>query len=132
VKDISRSRVENDSVFNAIRKHTEWLAKHSDREYSLQLDTYRKEQKELRSVFAQMDSLTRLREELDVAALSTETDRWADDKAKQERFQNWLRNLRKDIYLDQAVKVVDDIINQQNLAKAGQATKGEEKGKKAF
>jgi carboxyl-terminal processing protease len=67
-----------------------------------------------------------------VAALSTETDRWADDKAKQERFQNWLRNLRKDIYLDQAVKVVDDIINQQNLAKAGQATKGEEKGKKAF
>lgn len=132
VKDISRARVDNDSVFQQIKLHTEWLAKHSERDYSLKLDTYRKEQKDIRARFAQLDSLTRLREELKVAALPKETDRWADDKNKQDRFNAWLRNLSKDIYLDQAVKVVDDIINQQNLVKSGKAQQPEEKVKKAF
>ena len=39
-----------------------------------------------------------------------------------------LKNLQKDIYLDQAVKVVNDMIGQQNLAKG----KPEEPAKKAF
>ena len=50
--------------------------------------------------------------------LPNETNRWADDKNKQERFNQWLKSLQKDIYLDQAVKVVNDMINQQNLVKA--------------
>lgn len=132
VKDISRSRVDNDSVFQQIRLHTEWLAKNTDRDYSLKLDTYRKEQKEIRARFAQLDTLTRLRNELQVAALTGEANRWAEDKNKQERFNNWLKALSKDVYLDQAVKVVDDIISQQNLVKAGKAPQPEEKVKKAF
>ena len=40
------------------------------------------------------------------------------------------RTFRKDIYLDQAVKVVNDVINQQNLVKADKPE--EEKPKKAF
>jgi carboxyl-terminal processing protease len=45
------------------------------------------------------------------------------DKAKQERFNNWLKGLSKDIYLDQAVKVMNDMISQQNLVKAAQEPK---------
>ena len=63
------------------------------------------------------------------AALSNENNRWPDDKNKQERFNQWLKSLQKDIYLDQAVKVVNDMIHQQNLAKAKPGT---EESKKAF
>jgi carboxyl-terminal processing protease len=69
-----------------------------------------------------------LNDELNVTPLANETNRWADDKNKQERFNQWLKSLQKDIYLDQAVKVVNDMIGQQNLAKAKTA----EEPKKAF
>ena len=72
----------------------------------------------------------KLKTEINVTGLPGEVNRWADDTAKQERFNQWLKNLRKDIYLDQAVKVVNDVINQQNLVKAKQPE--EEKPKKAF
>ena len=125
-------RVENDSAFRIIKQNTEWLAKQNNKEYSLQLDKYRKEQKQIRALFAQNDALMKLKTEISVSPLPSEVDRWADDKAKQDRFTQWLKNLRKDIYLDQAVKVVDDIINQQNLVKVNGVPPGQEKPKKAF
>jgi len=132
IQQLSKQRVDNDSAFNVIKTNTEWLAKQNNKEASLQLDKYRKEQKQIREKYAQIDALAKLRQELNVNALPEEVNRWADDKAKQERFNQWIKNLRKDIYLDQAVKVVNDIINQQNIAKGIKTNPVEEKPKKAF
>ncbi|RYF99092.1 MAG: tail-specific protease, partial [Chitinophagaceae bacterium] len=129
IRQLSNQRVQNSVAFQTIRKNTEWLNRENNKEYSLQLDKYKKEQKQIREAFAQMDSVRRLKTEIDVAALPAEVNRWADDKSKQDRFNQWLKLLRQDIYLDQAVKVVDDIISQQNLVKA---KNGEEKPKKPF
>ena len=129
IQQLSNQRIENDPAFKLIKENTEWLANQNDKQYSLQLDKYRKEQKLIRATFAQNESLMKLKNDINVSALPGETDRWANDKSKQERFNQWLKNLRKDIYLDQAVKVVNDVINQQNLVKA---KKGEELPKKAF
>ena len=83
----------------------------------------------MKETFAANDSLTRLKTENVVSALPAEVNRWADDKSKQDRFNQWLKNLRKDIYLDQAVRVVDDMISQQALAKTKPA---DDQPKKAF
>ena len=69
----------------------------------------------------------KLSDSLNIAFTPKDQDRFSD-KDKQARFNQWLKNLSKDIYLDQAVKVVNDIIGQQNLAKA----KTGEEPKKAF
>jgi len=37
------------------------------------------------------------------------------DEGKTERFKQWIKNLRSDIYLDESVKVVNDMIVQNNL-----------------
>lgn len=132
IQQLGKQRVDTDSAFNIIKTNTEWLAKQNNKEASLQLDKYRKEQKQIREKYAQIDAIAKLRQELNVNALPEEVNRWADDKAKQERFNQWIKNLRKDIYLDQAVKVVNDIINQQNIAKGVKANPVEEKPKKAF
>lgn len=118
IQQLSRERVINDSAFSIIQKNTEWLAKQNDKQYSLQLDKYRKTQKKIKELYAQNASLLKLKEEINLTALPEEENRWADDKAKQERFKQWLKTLRQDIYLNEAVKVVDDIIGQQNLAKS--------------
>jgi len=129
IRQLSNERVQSNTAFQTIRKNTEWLNRENNKEYSLQLDRYRKEQKQVREAYAQMDSVRRLKTDMDISALPSEVNRWADDKGKQDRFNLWLKSLRQDIYLDQAVKVVDDMINQVNLAKGN---KTEEKPKKAF
>lgn len=129
IQQLSNERLENDPTFKLIKENTAWLASQNDKKYSLQLDKYRKDQKQIRSTFAQNEALMKLKNENNISALPGETNRWADDKNKQDRFNQWLSNLRKDIYLDQAVKVMNDVINQQNLVKA--KTK-EEQPKKAF
>ncbi|OSZ77934.1 tail-specific protease [Chitinophagaceae bacterium IBVUCB2] len=128
IKKFSNQRLENDPTFKLIKESTEWLSKQNDKEYSLQIDKYKAEQSKLRSTIKQLESLLKLKGEINVTALSTETNRWAEDKAKQDRFNQWLKGLQKDIYLDQAVKVMNDMIGQLNLVKG----KTEEPAKKAF
>jgi carboxyl-terminal processing protease len=130
IQQLSSQRLENDPTFKLIKENTDWLAKQNDRIFPLQLEKYRKEQKMMRTTITQLDGLMKLKEdkEINVTALTGEENKWAEDKNKQDRFNNWLKTLRKDIYLDQAVKVVNDIIGQQNLAKA----KAGDEPKKAF
>lgn len=129
IQQIANQRVSNDPAFKLIKENTDWLAKQNDKRYSLNLEKYRTEQKAIRATFTQMEGLMKLKEEINVTALTNEENKWAADQNKQDRFNQWLKNLRKDIYLDQAVKVVNDIISQQNLVKA---KAGEEPAKKAF
>ncbi|MGK2863119.1 MAG: carboxy terminal-processing peptidase [Chitinophagaceae bacterium] len=129
IQQLSNQRLENDSSFILIKENTQWLANQNNKQYSLQIDKYRKEQKMVKATFAQNESLMKLKNEINVTALPEEVNRWAGDKVKQDRFNQWLKNLGRDIYLDQAVKVVNDVINQQNLVKAKIV---EETPKKAF
>ena len=119
IQQLNKQRVDADNTFKLIRENSEWLAKENDKHYSLKLDKYKKEQASIRTTVKQLESLLKLKTELDVSALPKETNRWANDKAKQERFDLWIKDRKKDIYLDQAVKVMNDMINQQNLAKKG-------------
>jgi len=128
IQQLSNLRLENDNTFNLIKESAEWLSNQNTKEYSLKLDKYKEEQEAIRKTVKQLESLLKLKAELDVSALPKEVDRWSDDKSKQERFQQWLKSLQKDIYLDQAMKVMNDMINQQNLVKI----KGNEEPKKAF
>ncbi|MCX6318250.1 MAG: carboxy terminal-processing peptidase [Bacteroidetes bacterium] len=129
IQQLANQRVQSDTAFRTIKETTEWLSKQNDKSYSLNLDKYRAEQKEVRARIKEMENVLKLKKELTVNALPAEVNRWAEDKNKQDRFNQWLKNLQKDIYLDQAVKVVNDMIGQQNLVKAKPGT---EPVKKAF
>jgi len=129
IQQLASQRLKNNESFKVIKESSEWLSKQNDKEYSLQIDKYRKEQKSIRSTIKQLESLLKLKDSLDVSPLTKEVNRWDNDKNKKDRFGQWLKGLQEDIYLDQAVKVMNDMIGQQNLAKA--KTK-EEPVKKGF
>jgi len=130
IKNLSNARIAKTPAFQKIKQNTEWLSKQGDREYPLQLERFKKEQSQIKAAVREIDSLLKLNTELNMSFLKQDADRYAQDKAKEERYNQWLRQLRKDIYLDQAVKVIGDINNQRNLVK-GQATK-QEKPVKSF
>jgi carboxyl-terminal processing protease len=116
IQKFSNERLSNNEAFKLIKKNTEWLAHQTSKEYSLNLEKYRKDQKEIRSTIRQTENLKKLEGEMDIASLPADANRFSGDKAKQDRFEQWIKNLRKDIYIDQAAKITTDMITQRNIA----------------
>jgi carboxyl-terminal processing protease len=93
------------------------LSEQNDKEYSLQIDKFKKEQQVIRVAARQVDSLEKLKAPLSISFLPQDSARLSGDKDKADRYNQWLKSLKSDIYLDQAIKVIGDIQNQRNLAK---------------
>jgi carboxyl-terminal processing protease len=115
IKEASNARINTNTAFNVIKENAEWLAKENDKMYSLNLKKYQADQKEIRQRVKEIDSLNKTKTELKVEALPEDLKRLAYDEGKSERFKQWIKNLRTDIYLDESVKVIDDMIVQDNL-----------------
>ena len=121
IKKLSSERIGNDSVFRLIKQKTELLAKEDDKEYPLQIDKFKQEQKVTRKAVKDIEQLIKDTKEMNVSYLPQDKDRYySADKDKTQRYQQWLTNVGKDVYVDQAVRVINDIVSQQNLAKTKQ------------
>jgi carboxyl-terminal processing protease len=118
IKNLANARVASDSVFKLIRAQTEILAKQDDKEYPLEIKEYRKERKITRDAVKKIEELVKLDESMKVSYLKQDESRYVSaDKDKTERYRQWLSNLSKDIYVDEAVRVINDMVQQYNLAK---------------
>ena len=115
IQKLSEARLQTNKAFKLIKENTEWLAKQNDREYPLNFEKYQKEQKAIRTTVRQIEALKKLEIEMDVNSLPQDATRFSYDKGKQDRFDQWIKNLRKDIYIDQAAKVTADMVQQKNL-----------------
>ncbi len=112
----SQARVTNNPAFNLIKTNTEWLAKENDKTYSLNIDKYRDEKKKISATVKQLESLNKLPKELEVNALTSDANKYANDKDKDDRFKAWLKSLRNNLYLEETVNIMNDMVNQHNLA----------------
>lgn len=118
IEEISNRRIAADSIFSIIKRNSEWLSVQNDKSYPLNIVEYRKEKKDAKAKSSQIESLVKLRNKLTVSLLASEINKYNDDKNKQDRIKQWLKGLSEDIYLDQAVKVVSDMINLDLIAKS--------------
>lgn len=118
VKRDARLRIDTTTAFKTIRNNTAWLDKNVDREYNLNLAQYREEQKKLRALTKENDAATKLKKEMNVVPLAADKDKYYNnpDKVKGERYQQWLKNLRTDIYIDETAKILSDVSTKEHLA----------------
>jgi carboxyl-terminal processing protease len=121
IKQLSEKRLQADSSFNLISQKSKWLYEQSEKPYSLSLKKFKEEQIKIRTTIKELESLLSLKNQMQVSPLPTETNKWAQDSAKQLRFNKWISDLKKDIYINQGVKVINDIINQQGTASSPKA-----------
>jgi carboxyl-terminal processing protease len=112
----SQARVTNNPSFNLIKTNTEWLAKENDKVYSLNIEKFRDEKRKINATVKQLEALNKLPKELNVAGLTEDANKYANDKDKDDRFKAWLKNLRNNLYLDETVNIMNDMVNQHNLA----------------
>ncbi len=122
VKNLANARIGNDSVFMMIKKETDIIAKQDDKQYPLEINQFREEQKITRDAVKRIEKLIKLDEAMNISFLKQDEQRYvSEDKDKTERYKNWLNNVSKDRYVDEAVKVIHDMVNQYNLAKGAQS-----------
>jgi len=118
IKSMANARIANDSVFRMIKKETDLLAQQNDKEYPLEIAQFRKEQRQTRDAVKRIEKLVKLDKAMQVSFLKQDESRFiSDDKEKTERYKNWISNISKDIYVDEAVKLITDMVVQENLAK---------------
>lgn len=119
IENQARTRIAGDSVFKLIKQQTEILAKQDDKEYPLELNEFRKDQKVTHDAVKKIEGLVKLSNALQASFLPQDQSRYVSaDKDKTERYKQWLNGISKDVYVDQAVKVINDMVTQQNLAKS--------------
>ena len=118
VQNLAKARIANDSVFQLIKQQTDILARENDKEYPLEIGQFRRDQKITRDAVKRIEGLIKLDQAMQVSYLKQDEARYnSADKDKNQRYQNWLSNLAKDRYVDQAVRVINDMVSQHNLAK---------------
>jgi carboxyl-terminal processing protease len=121
IKSVEASRIATDSVFSQIKKETDLLAKQDDKEYSLEISQFKAEQKQVRDAVKHIEALVKTNTALQASFLPQDSERYVSvDKDKTERYKQWLKAVSKDVYVNQTVKVIADMVNQQNVAKAKQ------------
>lgn len=119
VKQAASARIAADTTFKRIQEASVFVGRQNDKAYALQLDKYRTEQKQIRDAVKRTENLTKLKTPLSVSFLKADESKYVSaDKDKTERYKQWLTGVSKDVYVDQAVKVVRDIVAQKNIAKA--------------
>ncbi len=116
VVNTANDQISSSSLFSTLKNKIEWISKENDKEYSLNLVQYKKEQKELKSTYLQLDSLFKLSKEMNVKNIEADIPVYSSTKEKTEKNKQFLNRLKADIYLDETVKVMNNMINQTNVA----------------
>jgi carboxyl-terminal processing protease len=109
--------VNTNTTFGQIKTNVQWLEKQSDRSYSLNIDQYKQDQKQLKKVINQIEDLYKLKNPLNIQNVQQDVSSIQGDTDKVEKNKQWLKVRGEDIYIDETVKVVNKMIAQNNLAK---------------
>ena len=114
--NLANTQINTSSTFNTMKEKVRWIDKMNDKESSLNLVKYSEEQKELKAAYKQLDSLYKLPKLISVTNNSKDTLGLSTDKEKLEKNKQYIKRLESDIYIDETVKVMNNMINQSNVA----------------
>ncbi len=106
----SKKRIENNSQFKLIDENAKWRqAKNEENVYSLQIDTFKQEQKALEDTNKKYKSIADYSNVLKFKSLPFEEDQMKSDSTLKEKRDRWHESLSKDIYVEEAIHVLDDL-----------------------
>lgn len=115
IKKASMERIKAAHSFSTIQKYAQWRADQDDKSITLNLKKYQEEQKQIKLSVKEIETSAKLASELDVSALADDLKKFEYDTGKLERFKDWVKRLKSDIYLDEAVNVINDMVVQKNI-----------------
>lgn len=110
LKKNSADRVKNSSAFKLIDAESKELkAKKDDTKYSLKMDKFRNEQKQMREQNKKYDELKSEIKGFTADLLVADRDAMKQDTSRLNREVKWTRNIQKDNYIFEASNVINDM-----------------------
>jgi carboxyl-terminal processing protease len=113
----ANDEVNKNNTFGKIKENVQWLGKYNDKEYSLNIAKYKEEQKQLKSVYKQIEELYKLPKPLDIQNLVSDTATINSAAEKIDKNKQWIKFRSTDIYIDESVRVLNKMISQNNMAR---------------
>lgn len=107
---LSKSRIQNNEQFQLIDKCAHWTKERRDvTVYSLNLDEFKSAQKELENKSKEYKVLSEYTNNLVFKPISFDQELMKADASFKEKRERWFENLGKDIYVEEALNVLDDL-----------------------
>ena len=106
----SRERIKDNPIFAEIDKNALRLKKRSDESYySLNFDKYRADKKLIKEESDKFNNLSKDKTGIKAGFLSDDDAAVKGDTLKTQKFTRWFEDLEKDVYLLEAVNVINDM-----------------------
>jgi carboxyl-terminal processing protease len=102
--------VGKNKAFQLISTTMQWLDKENDKPVSLNIEKFRNQKKVLNATYKQLDNLYKIAKQMDVKNVDADLAKLTADKDKAEKNKKWLKLISDDIYIDEAVKVMNNMI----------------------
>ncbi len=115
IKASSSGRLQTNQAFSTIATNAKWLDEQNDKLYPLNLADYRAEQKKIKSTVKQIEAVSKLAVPMTIQSLPQDAGKYDGDKFKSENYKLWVDSKKTDIYLKEAVNVMDDMISLKNV-----------------
>ncbi len=103
-------------VFKGIREDVDLLDKYNDKETPLDIQQYRAQIEQIKSLSKKLESLTKLDSEFPIHNIDSDSLGLGNDSDKIAKNKQFLKRIGDDIYINQTVKVVDKMIGEEQLA----------------
>ncbi len=103
--------------FSKIRTNVDWLSSNIDKEFNLNLKEYQFDLAQQKSVYKEIENATKLTKKLEVKSLAADTIEITKAKDKGERTKQLVKRVGDDIYINEAVNVINKMIANDILVK---------------
>jgi carboxyl-terminal processing protease len=110
IKQKSKARTDKSEVMNLINESSLRLEKlDKEKTVTLNLTKYRKEQLKLNEESKKYENIEKEIPQLVAITLKSDDEEMKSDTVKQSRAKTWLKDIKKDAYIYEAVKVIEDL-----------------------
>ena len=114
----SRMRMQNNQQMDLIDENAKWLdERNKENVYSLNIDKFKAEQKTIEGISKKYKSISDYKNTLKFNSLPYENETMKADISLKEKREAWHESLSKDIYVEEAIHVLEDLQNKSIVKK---------------
>lgn len=115
----SKNRIASNPQFQLIEDNAKWIdSRKDDNTYSLNIDKFRMAQNEIEQKAKKYKPISQYKNNLKFNSLPYEIEEFAKDSVLKEKRERWHQGLSKDVYIEEALNVLDDLQPKTDLKKS--------------
>lgn len=115
----SKNRIAQNQQFKLIEENAKWIdARSKENDYSLKMEEFKKNQKAIEETNKKFKSIADYNYNVKFTSLPQEAEAMKTDVSLKEKRERWHESLSKDIYVEEALNVLDDLQSKPVVKKS--------------